>query len=51
MIHPLVALDSIEERIMELQNQKRALAAAALGEGAALPTITREDILYLLSEA
>ncbi len=51
MIHPLVALDSIEEKIMELQNQKRALAAAALGEGNALPTITREDLLFLLGDA
>lgn len=47
MIHPLVALDSVEEKIMELQNAKRALAAAAFGEGSG-PMITREDILDLL---
>lgn len=49
MIHPLVALGTIEEKIMELQQRKRALAAAALGEGQALPSLTRDDLLYLLS--
>ncbi len=49
MIHPLVALDTVEEKIMELQNAKRALAAASLGEGAA-PAITRQDILDLLGD-
>ncbi|MBC7661994.1 MAG: SNF2 helicase associated domain-containing protein [Chitinophagaceae bacterium] len=47
MIHPLVALDTVEEKIMELQNAKRALAEASLGEGAAT-AITRQDILDLL---
>lgn len=47
MIHPLVALDSVEEKIMELQNAKRALAAAAFGEGRG-EAITREDIMDLL---
>lgn len=49
MIHPLVALGTIEEKIMELQQRKRALAAAALGEGQATPSLTRDDLLYLLS--
>jgi SNF2 family DNA or RNA helicase len=47
MIHPLVALDSVEEKIMELQNAKRSLAAAAFGEGTA-GVVSREDILDLL---
>jgi superfamily II DNA or RNA helicase len=49
MIHPLVAMDTVEEKIMELQNAKRALAEASLGEGSA-PAITRQDILDLLGD-
>lgn len=48
MIHPLVALDTVEEKIMELQNRKRGLAAATIGEGSA-SAITKQDILNLLS--
>ncbi len=47
MIHPLVALDTVEEKIMELQNAKRALAEASLGEGTGA-AITKQDILNLL---
>ncbi len=49
MIHPIVALDSVEEKILELQAAKRALAAAAVGEGAVLPSLTRDDLLQLLA--
>jgi superfamily II DNA or RNA helicase len=49
MIHPIVALDSVEEKILELQAAKRALAAAAVGEGAVIPTLTRDDLLQLLA--
>jgi superfamily II DNA or RNA helicase len=49
MIHPIVALDSVEEKILELQAAKRALAAAAVGEGAAIPTLTRDELLQLLA--
>jgi len=53
LIHRLVAEQTVEERIIALQQQKRALAAAALdgahgagaGGGAGL---TREDLLALL---
>ena len=47
MIHPLVALDTVEEKIMELQLRKRALADASIGEGTAT-AITRQDIMNLL---
>jgi superfamily II DNA or RNA helicase len=49
MIHPIVALDSVEEKILELQAAKRALAAAAVGEGAVIPSLTRDDLLQLLA--
>jgi superfamily II DNA or RNA helicase len=49
MIHPIVALDSVEEKILELQAAKRSLAAAAVGEGAVIPTLTRDDLLQLLA--
>ncbi len=48
LLYRLVAEDTVEERILALQESKRALAAAALegtGGGAAL---TREDLLALL---
>lgn len=49
MVYRVVAKDTVEERILELQERKRALAEAALsgtGQGAGL---TREDLLALLS--
>ncbi len=49
MIHPIVALDSVEEKILELQAVKRSLAAAAMGEGAVIPSLTRDDLLQLLA--
>ena len=49
MIHKLVAQDTIEEKIIELQKKKKDLASAVLDEGAgAALSITRDDILQLL---
>jgi SNF2 family DNA or RNA helicase len=47
MIYRLVARDTVEERVLALQDKKRALAAAALDGGAAT-SITRDDLLELL---
>jgi SNF2 family DNA or RNA helicase len=49
-VYRLVALGTVEERILELQEQKRALVDAALGEGGgAAGSLTREDLLALLA--
>jgi SNF2 family DNA or RNA helicase len=46
----LVAGDTIESRILELQDRKRAVAAAVLGESAGgLRSLGREDLELLLS--
>ena len=44
----LVTTDTVEERVLALQQRKRALAEAALGAADA-PAITREELLELLS--
>jgi SNF2 family DNA or RNA helicase len=49
MIYRLVATDTVEERILALQERKRALAEAAVGGGAAGgAALTRQDLLALL---
>jgi superfamily II DNA or RNA helicase len=48
MVHRLIAQDTVEEGILNLQQKKRAIAAAALGEGSQAASITREDLLALL---
>jgi superfamily II DNA or RNA helicase len=48
MIHRLVARESIEERILALQEKKKDLARAVLEEGGAALSLTRADILDLL---
>jgi SNF2 family DNA or RNA helicase len=48
MVYRLVAEGTVEERILELQQRKRALADAALGESAGAAAITRDDLLDLL---
>jgi len=50
MVYRMVAKDTVEERVLDLQRRKREIADAALSRGAhALgATITREDILALL---
>ena len=47
-VHRLVARDTVEERILLLQQRKRQLADAALGEAGAATQITREELLALL---
>ncbi|MBM4362092.1 MAG: DEAD/DEAH box helicase, partial [Deltaproteobacteria bacterium] len=47
LVHRLVARDTVEERLLTLQDKKRALAAAALDGGAAAG-LTRDDLLALL---
>ncbi len=49
MIYRLVASDTVEERILELQQRKRAIGDAALGDAAAAASLTREDLLALLT--
>ena len=49
MVYRMVARDTVEERILELQARKRALADAALGDASAAAQITRDDLLALLS--
>ncbi|CAN5900127.1 hypothetical protein BH11MYX3_BH11MYX3_11140 [soil metagenome] len=49
MVYRMVAKDTVEERILELQARKRALANAALAEAGGAAAITRDDLLALLS--
>jgi len=51
MLYRLVAKDTVEERILALQQRKRDLAEAALGEGGAALGLTRADLLSLLGDA
>ncbi len=47
-IYKLIAADTVEERILELQERKAALANIAFGEdGAILPAMAAEDIDFL----
>ena len=48
LVQRLVAEDTVEERILALQERKRELADAALGEAAAAASLTRDDLLALL---
>jgi SNF2 family DNA or RNA helicase len=47
MVYRLVAQGTVEEKILKLQEKKRALFEAALGEAAGAASITREDLLQL----
>jgi superfamily II DNA or RNA helicase len=47
-VHRLVAKDTVEERILALQEHKRSLADAALGEADRATGLTRDDLLALL---
>jgi superfamily II DNA or RNA helicase len=49
-IYRLVALATVEERILALQDQKRALFEAAVGDGGAAAGLTRDDLMALLAE-
>ena len=44
----LVAKDTVEERILVLQEKKRAVADAALGEADGAAALTRDDLVALL---
>jgi SNF2 family DNA or RNA helicase len=47
-VYKLIAADTVEERILELQERKAALASVAFSEeGAALPVMEAEDIEFL----
>jgi superfamily II DNA or RNA helicase len=48
MVYRLVASETVEEKIIALQERKRALAEAALGGQAVGAPITRQDLLDLL---
>lgn len=48
MVYRVVADDTVEERILALQDRKRALAEAALGEAGQAGGITRDELLALL---
>lgn len=49
IVHRLVAQDTIEERILELQRHKRSLLATAVGGGAS-GGLARDDLLSLLCQ-
>ena len=49
LVHRLVARDTVEEGILALQERKRALADAALDDGALAAAMTRDDLLALLA--
>lgn len=49
LVHRLVAKDTVEERILALQDRKRQLADAAIGGGAGTAQITRAELLALLA--
>ena len=48
-VYRLVARDTVEERILALQEKKRALMDAALGDGAAAAGLTKQDLMALLA--
>jgi len=50
MAYRLIAKDTVEERVLELQERKRELAESLFGDGqGALKSLTREDLRRLLS--
>lgn len=48
MVYRMVAKDTVEERLLALQDRKRALADVALGDAGGAAAITREELLALL---
>jgi len=48
MVYRLVAEETVEERILLLQDAKRGIADAALGDAARAASLTRDDLLALL---
>jgi SNF2 family DNA or RNA helicase len=49
LVYRMVAKDTVEERVLGLQERKRRVAEAALGEGGGAASITREDVIELLA--
>ncbi len=49
MVYRLVSQGTVEEKILGLQEKKRALFEAALGEAAAATALTRADLLELFA--
>jgi SNF2 family DNA or RNA helicase len=49
LVYRLVARDTVEERVLALQQRKRALADAALGEADRAAAISRDELLELLN--
>jgi SNF2 family DNA or RNA helicase len=47
-VHRIIAQDTIEERILELQERKRSLASALLSDGDGGLRITKEELLELI---
>lgn len=50
MVYRLVAEETVEERILALQEAKRAVAGAALGDAGRAASLTRDDLLALLAD-
>jgi superfamily II DNA or RNA helicase len=51
VVHRLVARDTVEQRVLQLQERKRQLVSATLGGGQdAEFALTREDLLYILDK-
>ncbi|NUP04458.1 MAG: DEAD/DEAH box helicase [Polyangiaceae bacterium] len=50
MVYRLVAKDTVEERILALQETKRHLADVAISAGSGGASITKDDLLGLLAE-
>jgi superfamily II DNA or RNA helicase len=48
-VYRLIAADTVEERILALQDSKRALMDAALADGSAAAGLTKADLLALLA--
>lgn len=49
LVHRMVAKDTVEEKILLLQQKKRALAEAALEDGSGGQAVTRDELLQLLA--
>lgn len=49
LVHRLVAKDTVEERILALQERKRKLAQAAVGDASQATQITRDELMALLA--
>lgn len=48
IVHRLIAADTVEERILALQEHKRTLAQTAVGDASGAHAITRAELLALL---